>query len=208
MIILTAAAVAALLPIVSAQVGNSRKEAADWPMYNRDLNGTRYSPLTQINTRNVARLTRAWTYKVGKDYTSGITGGSEMTPIVVNGVMYLANAKKVLALEPETGKEIWNYELKNGNPTKRAVAFWPGDGTIPPRIFFTSDRKLIALGLAMPETAMGPHDRREREYRGYRLEGAARRDRRVATGQAENGPLQHGWSHRYSRRLGVHRRDQ
>ena len=119
MIILTAAAVAALLPIVSAQVGNSRKEAADWPMYNRDLNGTRYSPLTQINTRNVARLTRAWTYKIGKDYTSGITGGSEMTPIVVNGVMYLANAKKVLALEPETGKEIWNYELKNGNPTKR-----------------------------------------------------------------------------------------
>ena len=152
MIILTAAAVAALLPIVSAQVGNSRKEAADWPMYNRDLNGTRYSPLTQINTRNVARLTRAWTYKIGKDYTSGITGGSEMTPIVVNGVMYLANAKKVMALEPETGKEIWNYELKNGNPTKRAVAFWPGDGTIPPRIFFTSDRKLIALNAYTGET--------------------------------------------------------
>src|SRR6267142_6729189 len=143
MIILAAAA--GILPIVSAQVSNSRKNAAEWPMYNRDLNGTRYSPLTQINTRNVARLTRAWTYKIGKDYTSGITGGSEMTPIVVNGVMYLANAKKVMALEPETGKEIWNYELKNGEPTRRGVAFWPGDGTLPPRVFFTSGPRLIAV---------------------------------------------------------------
>ena len=32
--------------------------AADWPMYNRDLAGTRYSPLAQINTKNVAKLTR------------------------------------------------------------------------------------------------------------------------------------------------------
>jgi glucose dehydrogenase len=45
---------AALLPLTQAQTPNS-----DWPMYNRDLAGTRYSPLTQINASNVGRLTRA-----------------------------------------------------------------------------------------------------------------------------------------------------
>jgi glucose dehydrogenase len=40
-----------LLPVP----GNSQK-AADWPMFNRDLAGTRYSPLTQINTGNVSKL--------------------------------------------------------------------------------------------------------------------------------------------------------
>jgi hypothetical protein len=38
--------------------------ASDWPMYARDLNGTRYSPLKQINIVNVAKLQRAWTYRL------------------------------------------------------------------------------------------------------------------------------------------------
>ncbi len=39
----------------------------DWPMYNRDLAGTRYSPLTQINTGNVTQLTRVWSYRLRTD---------------------------------------------------------------------------------------------------------------------------------------------
>ena len=37
--------------------GQTRPQGADWPMFNRDLAGTRYSPLAQVNTRNVAKLT-------------------------------------------------------------------------------------------------------------------------------------------------------
>ena len=37
---------------------------ADWPMYNRDLGGTRYSPLTQISPTNVTNLKLAWTYRL------------------------------------------------------------------------------------------------------------------------------------------------
>ena len=122
-----------------------RNPAADWPMYNRDLAGTRFSPLNQINTRNVGRLTRAWTYKVGKVKAEGITGGTELTPIVVNGMMYIATNNRVVALEPETGKEIWSYDLTSGEPTRRGVSFWPGDGVIPPRVFFTSGQRLIAV---------------------------------------------------------------
>ncbi len=36
------------------------QSSGDWPMYNRDLAGTRYSPLTQISTKNVANLKQAW----------------------------------------------------------------------------------------------------------------------------------------------------
>ena len=69
----------------------------------------------------------------------------EVTPIVVNGVMYLPSGNRVVALEPETGKEIWRYELPEGLASFRGVAYWPGDGRPAPRILFTSLRKLIAL---------------------------------------------------------------
>src|SRR5262245_3496856 len=113
----------------------------DWPMYNRDLGGTRFSPLTQINARNVARLTKAWAYKIGKVKAEGISGGAELTPIVVNGVMYIATYNRVAALEPETGKEVWSYEVKNGEPTRRGVSFWAGEASIPPRVFFTAGQR-------------------------------------------------------------------
>ena len=131
---------------VYGQVRKSAQGAGDWPMYNRDLAGTRFSPLTQINTHNVAKLTRAWSYKLGLDpNTGGITGGSEFTPIVVNDVLYLGASKRVVALEPETGKEIWSYELKSGSPSRRSVAYWPGDTSNPPRILFTAGRSMFAL---------------------------------------------------------------
>jgi glucose dehydrogenase len=46
----------AMLPALWAQAGKAPIAAADWPMYNRDLAGTRFSPLSQINGGNVAKL--------------------------------------------------------------------------------------------------------------------------------------------------------
>ena len=149
--------------IVSGQKqGGARNAAADWPTYNRDLAGTRYSPLTQINTTNVATLTRAWSYRLRPEPGRSIPAidkpassfeiFQEVTPIGVNGVMYLPSGHRVVALEPETGKEIWRYELPEGLASFRGVTYWPGDpsttlgaGGLPARIFFTSLRKLIAL---------------------------------------------------------------
>jgi quinoprotein glucose dehydrogenase len=131
----------ALLPALAAQT--------DWPTYNHDLAGTRYSPLTQINTSNVDKLSRAWSYRLRKDPASEVTqrvgGFSEVTPIVVNGVMYLPAESDVVALEPETGKQIWRYESKNRALSKRGVAYWPGDKNTPPRIVVTASSKLMAL---------------------------------------------------------------
>jgi quinoprotein glucose dehydrogenase len=59
--------------------------------------------------------------------------------------MYLTAASCVLALEPETGRELWRYESQGDAPSSRGVAFWPGDGQNPPRIFFTAGRRRVAL---------------------------------------------------------------
>jgi quinoprotein glucose dehydrogenase len=132
------------LAVLAQSSKPAKSSAGDWPMYNRDLAGTRYSPLTQINTKNVAALKEAWTFQLKADPKQpGPT--SEATPIVVNGMMYLPAGNRVVALEPETGKIIWEYTLKDGVPSRRGVTYWPGDQNNPPRIFFTTGHKIVAL---------------------------------------------------------------
>src|SRR5262245_25915376 len=87
----------------------ARPEGADWPMYNRDYAGTRFSPLAQIDTTNVTKLTKAWSYQL-QPASGNINPApalaseifNEMTPIVVNGIMYMPSGNRVVALEPET----------------------------------------------------------------------------------------------------------
>jgi glucose dehydrogenase len=118
----------------------------DWPNFNRDLAGTRYSPLTQINTRNVAKLKEVWTFHLHQASESpAVRASTEATPIVVDNVMYLPAGDSVVALEPESGKEIWRYKMPSGVPNRRGVAYWPGDRNNPPRIVFTADHRLIGL---------------------------------------------------------------
>src|SRR5271156_4120418 len=107
-----------LIVVLSSSIPCLYAQANDWPMYNRDPAGTRYSPLSQINTKNVAKLTKAWSYPLRSAGNGrGSRGsGSEATPIVVNDVMSLPAAGRVVALMPETGKEVWRYELPSGSP--------------------------------------------------------------------------------------------
>lgn len=150
-VLIAAVAFVAAAHVGGAQRNSARSEGADWPMYNRDFAGTRFSPLTQINSANVAKLTKVWSYKLrpeGKELKGQSPNEhfQEITPIVVNGVMYLPSGNRVVALEPETGKEIWSYELPNGQqPSFRGVSYWPGDRNTPARIFFTTARKLAAV---------------------------------------------------------------
>src|SRR5437868_2631246 len=115
----------------------------EWPVYGHDPGGMRYSPLAQIDTRNVARLSRAWTYHTGEKGRQ-----FESTPLVIGGMMYVSTQQqRVVALDAETGAEIWKYDSKVGASREhRGVAYWPGDAEFPPRIVFaTGDGRLIAL---------------------------------------------------------------
>jgi len=114
-------------------------------MYNRDLMGTRHSPLMQITPANVSRLRQVWSFKVGKDPTSGgITGGSEFTPIVVGGLMYVLTADSAYALDPDTGTQVWHFPVQGGTPSRRGIGYWSGPKA-DPRVYFTSGRRLFAL---------------------------------------------------------------
>ena len=125
---------------VSAQATKPSKAAApetadDWAYYGHDPGGMRYSPLTQINRENVAKLKVAWTYHTG-DISDGKErpkrSGFETTPILVDGTLYLTTPfNRVIALDPETGKERWSYDPmleRAGNYgdglINRGVAVW------------------------------------------------------------------------------------
>lgn len=123
--------------------------AGDWPSYNRDLAGTRHSPLDQIHVDNVADLRPAWFYSLGRNPTTGsLYGGSELTPLVIAGVMYATAADRVVALRAATGDEIWRHVLEQGTPSRRGLAYWPGGAGVPARVFVTAGRRLIALDAA------------------------------------------------------------
>jgi quinoprotein glucose dehydrogenase len=86
----------------------------------------------------------------GSNAAAGARRGrlNQVTPLVINDVMYLTTAaNQALALEPETGRVIWAYDIEDmGVPALRGVAYWPGDGDAPPTIFFgTSGGFLVAL---------------------------------------------------------------
>jgi quinoprotein glucose dehydrogenase len=152
--------IAISLPLPFAQ--GQKKTRTDWPTFGRDPGGQRYAPLTQINADNVTRLARAWTYHMkpadaappvaesGPPTRGPRRRGnpeSQAAPLVVDGVMYLTTAyRRVVALEPETGKCFWEYVLKNGSPATRGLEYWAGDAQTAPRLFFgTSNGELIAL---------------------------------------------------------------
>jgi quinoprotein glucose dehydrogenase len=133
----------------------------DWPTYGHDPGGQRFSPLAQITPANVASLRVAWTYHMRSASTTtgdGPFAGSELTPLVVDGLMFVTTPyRRVLALDPETGAEIWAYEVPGpGQPSLRGVEYWPGTRATPPRILFgTRDGRLIALDARSGKLAAG-----------------------------------------------------
>ena len=81
---------------------------------------------------------------------SAAAEGSELTPLVVDGVLYATAADRVVALRADTGAEIWRFALTQGVPSQRGLAYWSGDAAaaVPARIFFTVGRTLVALDAA------------------------------------------------------------
>ncbi len=95
------------------------QDPGDWPRYTRDHGGTRFSPLKQIDTENVSKLAPAWSFTLRPEGGGSILSGT--TPIVVNGVLYLPLGNAVVALEADTGKEIWRHPVTTGL-VRRAVS--------------------------------------------------------------------------------------
>jgi quinoprotein glucose dehydrogenase len=137
----------------------------EWPNYGNDPGGMRFSPLTGIDRRNVAQLKVAWVFHTG-DISDGRgtrpRSGFETTPILVDGTLFLTTPfNRVIALDPETGKQRWAFDPKidenwqsGDGLINRGLATWldsaRAPGTFCRRRLFeaTIDARLIALDAA------------------------------------------------------------
>jgi PQQ-dependent dehydrogenase (methanol/ethanol family) len=115
----------------------------EWPTYHGHLSGNRHSPLDQINTTNVARLAPAWTFPV-----PGGQGALQVTPVVIEGLMYVTAANAVWALDARTGRQVWHYS----RPRTKGLVGDPASGInrgvaiLGDRLFLQTDHAhLIAL---------------------------------------------------------------
>lgn len=119
-----------VLPLQPADNGS----AGEWRFYGGDAGGSRYSPLDQINKKNVARLQEAWVYDTG-DVSDGTVyptrSAFEATPLVIDGVMYVSTPFcRLIALDPETGTKLWDFDPKIDKTIRRnlfasrGVSYW------------------------------------------------------------------------------------
>ena len=111
----------------------------DWPIYNGEPGGNRYTTLTQIDKTSVARLAPRWLFSVPE------AGLLQTTPVVAGGIMYVTAPNQCFALDAGTGRQIWHYKrpltkgVSGGNANRGAAV--AGD-----RVFMVTDHAhLIAL---------------------------------------------------------------
>ncbi len=117
---------------------------ADWPLHGLDHANSRYSPLAQIDTGNVATLARRWTF------STGLKASFQATPVVVDGVMYVSTPfNHVLALDAATGTLRWRYAHA---PTTQDTCCGPANRGVAVAGGFvyvaTIDARVIALDAA------------------------------------------------------------
>jgi len=130
---------AGLLP---AQVTYDRllhadKEPQNWLTYSGAYDGNRFSPLSQINSKNVKNLQMKWVYHPIYVKTGNNQSKMENTPIVVDGIMYTGTALEAVALDAVTGRVFWKlphpldpkayynaYEVNKGMAIAGDTLFW------------------------------------------------------------------------------------
>lgn len=149
---------------------SAERGPVDWAFWGGDPGSAHYSTLTDINTGNVSKLRTAWTWKTGEAPLEqyGVRPGMfENTPIMIDGVMYLSTPyNKVVALNPETGAELWSFDPKSyvdGQPANgtgyvhRGVAYWRDSRSGQARILLNTRYRLMSLDTktGKPDNAFG-----------------------------------------------------
>ena len=156
------AAAVCLLGACAERPKNDSEPVSEWPHYGQSQAGLRYSPLTQITPANVGDLEIAWMYRIGglPKIQGLLMPALEATPIVADGRMFLCSStNKVVALDPETGGELWTHDPKirlEGQTllTCRGVTYFrdanaPAGSACAARIFMgTQDARLLSLDAA------------------------------------------------------------
>jgi quinoprotein glucose dehydrogenase len=144
-----------MLALSSAAIAADLAANRDWSTYGGAPGGGHYSALDQISRDSVGRLRHVWTHSngdVARDAAAGARGASyEVTPIYANDRLYICTtSNRVVALDPETGRELWVFDPHAGlldAPARpgmcRGVAYWqatdPRPGTACEKRIFKAD---------------------------------------------------------------------
>ena len=123
----------------------------EWKDWGADTARTHYSPLNQITATNVSRLKPVWVWDGGNFGRSW-----EITPLLIDGLLYISETQSgdIIALEPETGKEVWRRKAPvtvGRRIDRRGLAYWAGDGTMKPRIVAIWGHVMFGLDLKTGE---------------------------------------------------------
>ena len=143
--------------LVLALCSANANAGGDWALHGHGYENQRYSPLRQIRPDNVGGLEARWTYH------TGVKATFQATPIVRDGVMYLALPfSGVVALDAASGRELWKYTHVSRwkklccGPASRGVAVEAGLVYIG-----TVDGRLVALdartGAVVWDTSVAEH---------------------------------------------------
>lgn len=129
----------AVLCVGATVFAEQPRQTVGWPVYGGQVGGDHYSPLTQINRGNVAKLRVAWTFDTHEQ------GSLQTSPVIVGRVLYAYTpSQKVIALDAATGRLIWKFDPGiTGTQPARGVAYW-SDGQ-DKRIFAGVMNYLYAL---------------------------------------------------------------
>lgn len=121
---------------------NAGKNPENVPMHSMGYDRKSFSPLNQINKSNVKRLVPIWNASLMNDQ------GELASPTIYNGVMYAINGKWTIAIDIETGNQLWRTQVEL-EPGIRRVPFHRGGATIYNGKLFrvTIDNHLVALDM-------------------------------------------------------------
>jgi quinohemoprotein ethanol dehydrogenase len=164
--------------LLMVTLARAADESREWPLYGRTFEEARFSPLTQIGTRNVATLGLAWEFS-GFVVRGRTHRGNEATPLVADGVMYFAGPWSVVyALDARTGRLLWKYDPQVSGQWMRNVccdAVNKGVALSNGRIFVaTLDGYLIALNAKNGEPVWKADTFTDRVAMNYASTGAPR----------------------------------
>ncbi len=141
--------------IDDAALRNAPTTGEDWLTYGLDLGEKRYSPLTQIDTTNVSRLSQVWSFDIpGGNFNPPGGGNQEATLLASNGILYgITTWSVAYAVDARTGKQLWKWDPEVNRPAvqtkiccgvvNRGVALYENKVIVP-----VIDGRLVALDIA------------------------------------------------------------
>ena len=144
-----------IIPFLIAACSAPEPQTVNWDAAGGNEGQTKYSPLSQINTKNVPQLKQAWVYHSGNP-----AGNIQCNPLVIDGVMYVTTPEQhLVAVDATNGREKWRFRPERNGESfsniNRGLAYYTssdhqiifyGSGTFLNAVDLLTGKALISFG--------------------------------------------------------------